>query len=158
VHEIVFILASVMLGIPVGIFVLVAAQGALRDRWRRQYVARELARSDVLLVNTRRLLVADPSHPPQVLAATVVRCLDDSRHALAIFRTKLGGEVPSLTRSALLARDEAAVRLQDQARALGFDAVQNIRYETSQVMPLTVEVFAYGTGIVRLGESLSPIA
>jgi len=148
-HEIVLILASVMFGIPGGIFVLVAVQGKLRDRWRRQYVSQELARQDVLLVNTKRLLEADPSRPPEVLAATVVRCLDDARHALAIFRTKLGGEVRSLTASTLLARDEAMLRLKEQARAAGFDAVLNIRFETSQVLPMTVEVLAYGTGILR---------
>lgn len=157
-HEIVFILASVMLGIPAGIFVLVALQGRFREQRRSQYVARELARRDVLLVSTKRLLAVDPSHPPQVLAATVVRCLDDARHALAIFRTKIGGEVRSLTRSALLARDEATLRLKEQARAAGFDAVLNIRYETSQVLPMTVEVIAYGTGIVRLRDSRAPLA
>jgi uncharacterized protein YbjQ (UPF0145 family) len=149
VNEIVLILASVMVGTPLAIFLLVAVQGWLRDRRRRQHVTRELARRDVLLVNGKRLLEADPSHPPEVIAATVVRCLDDARHALALFRTRVGGEVPSLTRSTLLARDEATLRLQDQARAAGFDAVVNIRYETSQVLPTTVEVLAYGTGIRR---------
>ncbi len=148
-NEIVLILASVMLGIPAGIFVLVAVQGRLRDNRRSKYVARELARRDVLLVNTKRLLEVDSSLPPEVLAATVVRCLDDARHAMAIFRTKIGGEVRSLTRSTLLARDEATMRLKEQARAAGFDAVLNIRFETSQVLPMTVEVFAYGTGILR---------
>lgn len=157
-NEIVLILLAVMLGIPAGIFVLVALQGRLRDQWRRQKVARELARPDVLLVNTKRLLAVDPSRPPEVLVATVVRCLDDARHALAIFRTKIGGEVRSLTRSTLLARDEATLRLKDQARAAGFDAVLNIRYETSQILPMTVEVFAYGTGIVRLRGPSSPLA
>jgi uncharacterized protein YbjQ (UPF0145 family) len=150
VNEIVFILLSVMLGIPAGIFLLAALQGGLRDRWRRQHVARELARRDVLLVNTKRLLAADPSRQPEVLVATVVRCLDDARHAMAFFRTMVGGEVPSLTRSALLARDEATLRLKELAHAAGFDAVLNIRYETSQVLSTTVEVFVYGTGIVRL--------
>ncbi len=149
-HEIVLILASVMFGIPFGIFVLVAVQGGLRDGRRRRFVARELARSDVLLVNTKGLLTADPSHPPQVLSATVVRCLDDSRHAMAIFRTKLGGEVRTMTRLTLLARDEVTMRLKELARASGYDAVVNIRYETSQVLATSVEIFAYGTGIVRL--------
>ncbi len=88
----------------------------------------------------------------------MVRCLDDARHALAIFRTKLGGEVPSLTRSTRLARDEATMRLKEQARASGYDAVLNIRFETSQVLPMTIEVFAYGTGIVRRRDSGSPLA
>lgn len=150
--EIVLILAGVMVGTPSAIILLVALQGWLRDRYRRQHVARELARPDVLLVNTRRLLPVDPSHPPQAIAATVVRCLDDARHALAIFRTRLGGEVPSLTRTTLLARDEATLRLKELARGLGFDAVLNIRYETSHVLPTTVEVFAFGTGVVRRDE------
>lgn len=157
-NEIVLILLAVMVGIPAGIFVLVALQGMFRDHRRRQHVARELARNDVLLVNTRGLLAVDPSHPPEVLAATVVRCLDDARHALAIFRTRIGGEVRSLTHSTLLARDEATLRLQDQARTAGFDAVLNIRYETSQVLPMTVEVFAYGTGVVRLRSPSPPLA
>ncbi len=149
-NEIVFILGGVMIGTPAAIIVLVALQGWLRDRRRRRYVAEQLARRDVLLVNTRRLLEVDPSHTPRLVAATVVRCLDDARHALAIFRTRLGGEVPSLTRTTLLARDEATLRLQELARSAGYDAVTNIRYETSHVLPTTVEVFAYGTGVVRL--------
>ncbi len=152
--EIVLILAGVMVGIPAGIIVLVALQGWLRDRGRRRHVTRELARRDVLLVSTTRLLEPDPARRPRVVAATVVRCLDDARHALAIFRTRLGGEIPSLTRMTLLARDEATLRLQRRARAQGLDAVLNIRYETSHVLPTTVEVFAYGTAVAlrREGE------
>jgi len=36
-----------------------------------------------------------------------------------------------------------------RAKAQGFDAVLNVRYETSQVMPNALEIVAYGTAIRR---------
>jgi uncharacterized protein YbjQ (UPF0145 family) len=54
-----------------------------------------------------------------------------------------------LTRNVGLARDQATERLRERARERGYDAVLNVRFETSLVIPVAVEVMAYGTGVKR---------
>lgn len=130
--------------------VLVGLQGWLRDRARRRVVD-DFARrnADVLLVNTRRFPEADPRVLPTVVSASVVRCLDPTRFSLGSLRQIVGGEMKMFTANLALARDEATERLRAQAKAGGFDAVLNLRYETSEVMANAVEIIAYGTAIRR---------
>ena len=129
---------------------VIGLQGWLRDRARRRVIERfRQENAGVLLVNTRRFPTADSSKMPALVSASVVRCLDSTRYSIGSLKQIIGGELKMLTGNLTMARDEATERLRAEARAEGFDAVLNVRYETSLVMPMAVEVVAYGTGIKR---------
>ena len=65
----------------------------------------------------------------------------------ASFKTLVGGELRSYTEMMNEARDIATNRMVEEAKALGADAVINIRYATSAVMQNAAEVMAFGTAV-----------
>jgi uncharacterized protein YbjQ (UPF0145 family) len=56
---------------------------------------------------------------------------------------KIGGYIKVMTQ----ARNEATEEMLKEAENLEADAVVNIRYATSQVMPQAAEILAYGTAV-----------
>lgn len=63
------------------------------------------------------------------------------------FKTIVGGELKAYTEMMNDARDLATKRMVNEAKALGADAVINIRYASSAVMQGAAEVMAYGTAV-----------
>lgn len=61
------------------------------------------------------------------------------------FKTLVGGELKAYTEMMNDARELAVRRMEEEARALGADAVVNIRFASSAVMQGAAEVIAYGT-------------
>lgn len=140
--------AVAVLVLLVGPPVIIGVQGYLRDRARRGELERMRAdNASVVLTNTRRFPVCDASVPPVMVSANVVRSMDATRVVIGSLKHLVGGEMRMFTGNMTLARDEATERLRAEARALGMDAVLNVRYETSMVMPNAVELLAYGTAV-----------
>ena len=63
------------------------------------------------------------------------------------FKTLVGGELKSYTDMMDQARALATQRMEQEAEALGADAVVNIRYSSASVMQGAAEVMAYGTAV-----------
>ena len=59
----------------------------------------------------------------------------------------MGGELKSYTDMMDQARALATQRMEQEAEALGADAVVNIRYSSASVMQGAAEVMAYGTAV-----------
>ncbi|RLG21605.1 hypothetical protein DRN74_01745 [Candidatus Micrarchaeota archaeon] len=80
---------------------------------------------------------------------TTVRAKFLGKDLLAIFRSLVGGEIKEYTDMVNIARRQAIERMVANAKALGANAVVNVHIgSTSQVLPGTVELFAYGTAVV----------
>ncbi|APW98702.1 hypothetical protein CHINAEXTREME_13330 [Halobiforma lacisalsi AJ5] len=62
-------------------------------------------------------------------------------------RNVLGGELKGYSELLSKARDEAIVRMEDDAERMDADAVVNVRLETSQITDGGSEVMAYGTAV-----------
>ena len=62
-------------------------------------------------------------------------------------KTIVGGELGAYTDMMNKARDLATERMVQEARALGADAVVNVRFTTSSVMEGAAEVMAFGTAV-----------
>ncbi|SFC34293.1 Uncharacterized conserved protein YbjQ, UPF0145 family [Halobiforma haloterrestris] len=62
-------------------------------------------------------------------------------------RNVLGGELKGYSELLSKARDEAIVRMEDDAERMDADAVVNVRLETSQITEGGSEVMAYGTAV-----------
>ena len=63
------------------------------------------------------------------------------------FKTLVGGELKAYTQMMDEARALATRRMEDEAEALGADAIVNIRYASSAVMQGAAEIVAYGTAV-----------
>ncbi len=81
-----------------------------------------------------------------------VRSKHVGRDIAASFKNFFGGELKGYTELLSDSRDEATERMVEQAKALGADAVLNIRYSTSSIAAGAAEIFVYGTAVVLTDE------
>ena len=77
-----------------------------------------------------------------------VRAKHVGRDIMAGLKNLVGGELKGYTELLQESRQEAVDRMQEQARAVGANAVLNIRFSTSSVAAGAAELFAYGTAVV----------
>lgn len=67
---------------------------------------------------------------------------------VAAFRLLVGGEIKVYTQLANEARMDVLRRLGENARKLGANAVVATRFGSTQLLPSTLDIFAYGTAVV----------
>jgi uncharacterized protein YbjQ (UPF0145 family) len=77
-----------------------------------------------------------------------VRAKHIGRDLMAGLKNIVGGELKGYTELLQESRQEAVDRMQEQAKAVGANAVLNIRFSTSSVTAGAAELFAYGTAVV----------
>ena len=82
-----------------------------------------------------------------IVKGSVVRSKHFGKDFMAGMKTLVGGEIKSYTEMLDESRQIAVKRMVDEAKALGADAVINIRYATSSMMQSAAEVIAYGTAV-----------
>ncbi|MEC9364775.1 MAG: YbjQ family protein [Sinimarinibacterium flocculans] len=83
-----------------------------------------------------------------LVQGSTVRSKHAGRDLLAGFKNFVGGELKGYTELLNESRQEAVDRMVEQARAVGANAVVNIRFSTSNVAAGAAEVMAYGTAVV----------
>lgn len=76
-----------------------------------------------------------------------VRAKHVGRDIMASLKNIFGGELRGYTELLQESREEALQRMQDQAEAIGANAVLNVRFSTSSVAQGAAELFAYGTAV-----------
>lgn len=82
-----------------------------------------------------------------MVKGTVVQTKNIGRDFMAGMKTLVGGEIVGYTEMLNEARQIAVKRMVDEAKALGADAVIDVKYGSSQVMSGAAEVIAYGTAV-----------
>lgn len=82
-----------------------------------------------------------------LVKGAVVQSKHFGKDFLAGMKTLVGGEITSYTEMLAEARAIATSRMEDEARAMGADAVINVRYGSSGIMQGAAEVIAYGTAV-----------
>ena len=82
-----------------------------------------------------------------MVKGTVVQSKHFGKDFLAGMKNIVGGEITSYTEMLVEARSIATKRMEDEARAMGADAIVNIRYGSSAIMQGAAEVIAYGTAV-----------
>lgn len=76
-----------------------------------------------------------------------VRAKHVGRDIMASFKNIFGGELKGYTELLQESRDEAINRMIEQAKAIGANAVLNVRFSTSSIAAGAAELFAYGTAV-----------
>jgi uncharacterized protein YbjQ (UPF0145 family) len=82
-----------------------------------------------------------------LVQGSTVRTKHVGRDIMASFKNIFGGELLGYTELLHESRDEAVERMKAQAKAIGANAVLNVRFSTSSVAQGAAELFAYGTAV-----------
>ncbi len=140
-----------------GLLVLGFSVGGFQERRHfKSLDRREAAASDILVTNLKR--VADPETVRQssLVGGQVVIGTDYFKTIATALRNLLGGEMKSAQSLMVRARREAVLRMIDDARRLGATEVCNVRFAFCNISmmsgnkgAMSVEVYAYGTAVVR---------
>jgi uncharacterized protein YbjQ (UPF0145 family) len=101
----------------------------------------------VLLSNTDFITGKEIVEVLGVVRGSTVRARNIARDFFAGIKNIVGGEISAYTRLMTDAREQALQRMQEDARALGADAVINVRFETSNILQGASEILAYGTAV-----------
>lgn len=100
----------------------------------RQLEAHEEAVKDFLVTQVKTFPGAVPGkNPPTLVCAEVVIASDYLKNFLASWRGFFGGEMKSYSRMTERAKREVIARLVQQAQALGYNAICNVRIETAEI-------------------------
>lgn len=79
---------------------------------------------------------------------STIRARHLGRDIMAGLRGVVGGEISEYTKMMAESREQALQRMEEEAVAMGANAVIALRFTTSMVMQNASEILAYGTGVV----------
>lgn len=82
-----------------------------------------------------------------LVQGSTVRSKHAGRDIMAGLKNIVGGELKGYTELLIEARQEAVERMVAQAKAVGANAVINVRFSTSNITSGAAEVMAYGTAV-----------
>ncbi|MBN2075263.1 MAG: YbjQ family protein [Dehalococcoidales bacterium] len=79
---------------------------------------------------------------------STIRARHLGKDIMAGLRGVVGGEISEYTKMMAESREQALQRMEEEAVAMGANAVIALRFTTSMVMQNASEILAYGTGVV----------
>jgi uncharacterized protein YbjQ (UPF0145 family) len=82
-----------------------------------------------------------------LVKGSTIQSKNIGRDITQAFKTLVGGELKAYNEMMNEARALATKRMVEDAKALGADAIVNIRYASASVMSGAAEVLAYGTAV-----------
>ena len=153
------------IGLPLALLILAYLIGGyLERRHFRQIERREHALQGFPVMTFDSLPTDWVARDARLLTGSVVVSLDYFKRIIAGLRALIGGRVKTYEPLLDRARREAMLRLLEQARGAGYDAVINVRLQTSRIASARgdqgtagVEMLAFGTAI-RLDHNASAVA
>jgi len=83
-----------------------------------------------------------------LVRGNTIRARHVGKDILAGLRNIVGGEIREYTKMMAEAREQALDRMEEQAVALGANAIINMRFATSYVMGSASEIMAFGDAVV----------
>jgi uncharacterized protein YbjQ (UPF0145 family) len=102
---------------------------------------------DIILTNVEQVPGKTIVEHYGLVTGNTVRAKHVGRDIAASFKNLVGGELKGYTELLTDARTQATARMVDQARALGANAVVNVRFSTSAVSQGAAELYVYGTAV-----------
>lgn len=103
--------------------------------------------SDLLLTNLESVPGRHIAEHYGLVSGNTVRAKNVGRDIAASFKNLVGGELKGYTELLTEARQQATDRMVEQARALGANAVINVRFSTSSVAQGAAELYVYGSAV-----------
>ncbi|MEL6200381.1 MAG: heavy metal-binding domain-containing protein [Pseudomonadota bacterium] len=147
----------VNIGLPLTVLVIAYLTGSMLERRHFADIRKREAEMQRFPTTTFETLpdgweVADC----ELMAESVVVSLDYFKRVIAGLRAIVGGRITTYEPLLDRARREAVLRVTEKAKAEGFDAVINLRLETSRMANSEtgqgiggIEILAFGTALLR---------
>jgi uncharacterized protein YbjQ (UPF0145 family) len=148
--------ALIQLGVAVALLAIAFVSGRRAERRHyRSIREREVELQRLPAVTFRQIPNAWAVDEVGLVSGSVVVSIDYFKRFVAGLRTLVGGPIRGYETLLDRARREAILRLKEQARERGFQAVVNVRVETTRIARARgdgkgtsgVEVLAFGTGL-----------
>lgn len=142
------------------VFVALLATGftfgtLLERRHYRSIRERERQYQGLTIIPLRTPPPGFENHDSMLVHGSVVVSVDYFKVVLAKLRQLIGGRVGAYETLLDRARREAILRMQEDARARGAEAICNLRFETARISGKanrslgSIEALAYGTALIR---------
>lgn len=149
-------------GLPILLLVVTYFVGSfLEARHFRDIRRREEAAHGFPVVSFRTMPDAWSATSSALVSGSIVISLDYFKRVIAGLRGLVGGRITTYEPLLERARREAVLRMVESAREQGYDAIFNVRLETSRLANSTrdgngtagVEMLAFGTAVKLAAES-----
>lgn len=101
----------------------------------------------IILTTTEVVANREVAETLGLVKGSTVRTRHLGSDIMSGLKSLVGGEIRGYVAALSAAREEAEVRMLEEAEVLGADAVICVRYATSQVMAGAAEILAYGTAV-----------
>ena len=125
-------------------------------RHLKSLTLRERRFRDIRMSNLKAVTNPETVKHAAFVSGDAVIATDYFKSFIAGLRNIVGGEIKTYESLMRRARREASLRMLEEARRLGASEVWNVRYETSNIRSsgrgnkgVSVEVFAFGTAVIR---------
>jgi uncharacterized protein YbjQ (UPF0145 family) len=82
-----------------------------------------------------------------VVRGNTVRARHLGKDIIAGFKTMVGGEIQEYTKLMAESREQSIDRMKEEAKALGANAIVDVRFSTSYIMSNVAEILVYGTAV-----------
>ena len=82
-----------------------------------------------------------------IARGSTVRAKNIGKDIFAGLKNIIGGEIEEYTKLQADSREQALMRMIDDAETMGADGIVNVRFSTSMVMQGAAEILAYGTAV-----------
>lgn len=104
--------------------------------------------SDIEITNLENIPGRTITKHLGMVQGNTVRAKHVGRDIMAGFKNIIGGELVGYTELLTESREESVDRMIEEARALGANAILNVRFSTSSVSAGASELYVYGTAVV----------
>lgn len=101
----------------------------------------------MIISTTERIPGKEVSKILGLVKGNTVRARNIGRDIFAGLRNIVGGEIDEYTKLLSQSREQAILRMIEDAKSMNADAVVNVRITTSMVMQASSEILAYGTAV-----------
>jgi len=82
-----------------------------------------------------------------IARGSTVRAKNIGKDIFAGFKNIVGGEIEEYTKLQADSREQALMRMKNDAETMGANGIVNVRFSTSMVMQGAAEILAYGTAV-----------
>ena len=129
------IITFLQIGLPILLLFIWWSVGmVIEKKHLKSLLARESKIGDIQLTNLKGFSASvNPAHPVALVCGEVAIASDAFKRFVFGFRNIFGGESAYYCRLFARARREALLRMIDQAKSLGYDAICNIRFDSSDI-------------------------
>jgi uncharacterized protein YbjQ (UPF0145 family) len=101
----------------------------------------------MIIVNSSEIAGKEIKKTFGIVRGNTTRARNIGRDIIAAFKNIIGGEIEEYTKLMAESREQALDRMVNEAKALGANAIIDVRFSTSYIMQNASEILVYGTAV-----------